>query len=190
MRNALGLMLASVMTAVVITGVWFWTSSPRADAAPPPQTVAARKAEPLPAPAKLALKDDVETTARSRSRRPRPRPFPQPSRCDRRLRQSRCARRQPHRRDRHHGRSRLRLPAIQAVRLPDRQGSRAHVRRRSVADHARRAEGAGGRMHESRCSSRSASTPPIIRKFSARFPPPATPSARTPGRTRISTARR
>ncbi len=50
MRNALGLMLASVVTAVVITGVWFWTSSPRADAAPP-QTVAARKAEPLPAPA-------------------------------------------------------------------------------------------------------------------------------------------
>ena len=29
MRNALGLMLASVVTAVVITGVWFWTSSPR-----------------------------------------------------------------------------------------------------------------------------------------------------------------
>ena len=49
MRNALGLMLASVVTAVLITGVWFWTSSPRADAAPP-QTVVARKAEPLPAP--------------------------------------------------------------------------------------------------------------------------------------------
>ena len=46
MRNALGLMLASVMTALVITGVWFWTSSPRADAAPP-QTIAARKAEPI-----------------------------------------------------------------------------------------------------------------------------------------------
>ena len=42
MRNALGLMLASVMTAVAITAVWFWTSSPRADAAPP-QTIAARK---------------------------------------------------------------------------------------------------------------------------------------------------
>src|SRR5438034_9025129 len=64
MRNALGLMLASVVTAVLITGVWFWTSSPRADAAPP-QTVAARKAEPLPAPAaaRPALKDDVEITS-------------------------------------------------------------------------------------------------------------------------------
>jgi peptidoglycan/xylan/chitin deacetylase (PgdA/CDA1 family) len=63
MRNALGLMLASVVAAVVIAGVWFWTSSPRADAAPP-QTVAARPADPLPAPAgKLTAKDDVEVTA-------------------------------------------------------------------------------------------------------------------------------
>jgi len=29
MRNAFGLMLASVVAAVVIAGVWFWTSSPR-----------------------------------------------------------------------------------------------------------------------------------------------------------------
>ena len=36
----------------------------------------------------------------------------------------------------------------------------------------------------------SASTRPIIRKFSSRSSPPATPSARTPGRTPISTARR
>ncbi len=62
MRNALGLMLASVVAAVVIAGVWFWTSSPRADAAPP-QTVAAKPAEPAPAAAKLAAKDDVEVTA-------------------------------------------------------------------------------------------------------------------------------
>ena len=46
MRNALGLMLASVVTAVVIAGVWFWTSSPRGEVAPP-QTIAARKSEPL-----------------------------------------------------------------------------------------------------------------------------------------------
>ena len=80
MRNALGLMLASVMTAVVITGVWFWTSSPRADAAPP-QTIAARKAEPLPAPAaaKLALKDDVEITASLTKLAPAPVPAPQPA---------------------------------------------------------------------------------------------------------------
>src|ERR1700752_2088378 len=63
MRSALGLMLVSVVAAVVIAGVWFWTSSPRADAAPP-QTIAARKAEPLPlAPAKPAAQDDVQVTA-------------------------------------------------------------------------------------------------------------------------------
>jgi len=77
MRNALGLMLASVVTAVLITGVWFWTSSPRADAAPP-QTVAARKAEPLPAPAaaRPALKDDVEITASLSKPSPAPAPIP------------------------------------------------------------------------------------------------------------------
>ncbi len=62
MRNALGLMLASVVAAVLIAGVWFWTYSPRADAAPP-QTIAAKPAEPAPAAAKLAAKDDVEVTA-------------------------------------------------------------------------------------------------------------------------------
>jgi peptidoglycan/xylan/chitin deacetylase (PgdA/CDA1 family) len=75
MRNALGLMLASVVTAVVIAGVWFWTSSPRADAAPP-QTVAARKAEPLPAAARA--KDDVEVTASLSKPAPAPVPAPQP----------------------------------------------------------------------------------------------------------------
>src|SRR5262245_28360724 len=63
MRNALGLMLASVLAAAVIAGVWYWTSAPRADAAPP-KTIAARPAE----PAKLAAKDDVETTASLQSR--------------------------------------------------------------------------------------------------------------------------
>jgi peptidoglycan/xylan/chitin deacetylase (PgdA/CDA1 family) len=61
MRNAFGLMMASVVAAVAIAGVWFWTSSPRPDAAAP-QTVAARKAEPLPSAAQAA-KDDVEVTA-------------------------------------------------------------------------------------------------------------------------------
>ena len=79
MRNAFGLMLASVVAAVAIAGVWFWTSSPRADAAP--QTVAARKAEPLPptAAAKPAPKDDVEITA-SLSK-PAPAPMPAKSTC-------------------------------------------------------------------------------------------------------------
>ena len=72
MRNALGLMVASVVAAVAIAGVWFWTSSPRADAAPP-QTIAARKAEPL-APAKAA-KDDVQTTA-ALSMKPQAAPAP------------------------------------------------------------------------------------------------------------------
>src|SRR6185437_13234107 len=67
MRNALGLMLASVVAAVVIAGIWYWTSAPRADAAPP-KTMAARPAEPLPpAAARLAAKDadrdDVQITA-------------------------------------------------------------------------------------------------------------------------------
>ena len=79
MRNALGLMLASLVTAVLITAVWFWTSAPRADAAAP-QTVAARKAEPLPAPAaaKPAPKDDVEITASLTKPAPAPAPVPAP----------------------------------------------------------------------------------------------------------------
>jgi peptidoglycan/xylan/chitin deacetylase (PgdA/CDA1 family) len=79
MRNAFGLMLASVVVAVVIAGIWFWTAAPRADAAPP-QTVAARKAEPLPASAaaKPAPKDDVEVTASLSKPAPAPVPAPQP----------------------------------------------------------------------------------------------------------------
>jgi len=79
MRNALGLMLASVVAAVLIAGVWFWTSAPRADAAAP-QTIAARKAEPLPAPAaaKPALRDDVEITASLSKPAPAPAPIPAP----------------------------------------------------------------------------------------------------------------
>jgi peptidoglycan/xylan/chitin deacetylase (PgdA/CDA1 family) len=61
MRNALGLMLASVVAAIAIAGIWFWTSSPRADAASP-QTIAARTAEPLPVTS-AKPKDDVEVTA-------------------------------------------------------------------------------------------------------------------------------
>lgn len=79
MRNALGLMLASVVTAVVIAGVWFWAFSPHADAAAP-QTVAARTAEPLPAAvaAKPSLKDDVEITASLSKPAPAPLPVPVP----------------------------------------------------------------------------------------------------------------
>jgi peptidoglycan/xylan/chitin deacetylase (PgdA/CDA1 family) len=78
MRNALGLMLASVVAAVVIAGVWFWTSSPRADATAP-QTIAARQAEPLPPTAKLAAKDDVQITASLSKPIPAAAPVPPPA---------------------------------------------------------------------------------------------------------------
>jgi peptidoglycan/xylan/chitin deacetylase (PgdA/CDA1 family) len=80
MRNPFGLMLASVVAAVAIAGVWFWTSSPRADAAPP-QTVAAKPAEPAPAAAKLAAKDDVEVTAALSKPPAPPAPAPAKSTC-------------------------------------------------------------------------------------------------------------
>jgi peptidoglycan-N-acetylglucosamine deacetylase len=61
MRNAAGLMLASVVAAVLIAGLWYWHSSRHADVTAP-QTVAAAQPERLPAnPA--ARHEDVETTA-------------------------------------------------------------------------------------------------------------------------------
>jgi peptidoglycan/xylan/chitin deacetylase (PgdA/CDA1 family) len=65
MRHAFGLILASVLAAVVIAGVWYWSFAPRADAAPP-KTIAAKPSDPLLA--KLAANDDVETTASLQSR--------------------------------------------------------------------------------------------------------------------------
>jgi peptidoglycan-N-acetylglucosamine deacetylase len=61
MRSAAGLMLASVVSAVVIAVVWFWTSSPHAA----PQTVSALQSERLPASAAkaVAARGDVDTTA-------------------------------------------------------------------------------------------------------------------------------
>jgi peptidoglycan-N-acetylglucosamine deacetylase len=61
MRNAAGLILASVVAAVVIAAVWFWTASPRADVAaakpanPPAEQQAANSAKPT--------RDDVEVTS-------------------------------------------------------------------------------------------------------------------------------
>ena len=78
MRNALGLMVGSVVAAVVIAaGGWFYYSS-RADQAAP-KTIAARAADPLPAPARLAAKDDVETTAAIAARPAAPAPTPAPA---------------------------------------------------------------------------------------------------------------
>ncbi|SDT26808.1 polysaccharide deacetylase family protein [Bradyrhizobium canariense] len=61
MRNALGLMLASVVSAALIAAVWYWTSSPHAQLASAPATVTAAQAERLPAAA--AAEDTVDVTA-------------------------------------------------------------------------------------------------------------------------------
>jgi peptidoglycan/xylan/chitin deacetylase (PgdA/CDA1 family) len=61
MRNAVGLMVASIVSAALIAAVWFWTSSPRAELASAPATVKAAQAERLPASAKSD--DTVEVTA-------------------------------------------------------------------------------------------------------------------------------
>ena len=63
MRNALGLMLASVAAAVVITAVWFFTASRHAELSAP-ATVAAAQVAPLPAvKAAAAAQNAVDVTA-------------------------------------------------------------------------------------------------------------------------------
>jgi peptidoglycan/xylan/chitin deacetylase (PgdA/CDA1 family) len=72
MRNAAGLMLASVLAAVGITAVWFFTASPRAELAAP-NTVAAARAERLAAADKpLPAREDVEVTAAIPAKLPAP----------------------------------------------------------------------------------------------------------------------
>src|ERR1700683_2146265 len=61
MRNAAGLMLASVVSAVLIAGLWFWASSRHAELTAP-ETINAAQAERLPANTS-AKHDDVEVTA-------------------------------------------------------------------------------------------------------------------------------
>ena len=82
MRNALGLMLMSVVAATLIAaGGWFWTSSSRSAAAP--QTVAAAHAAfaPAPAPAKpVASRDPIEITG-SIPEKPAPAPLPKQQVC-------------------------------------------------------------------------------------------------------------
>jgi len=70
MRNALGLMLASAVTAVVLAAVWFWTSSPSmpVDLAAP-STTSAPLAERLAA-ATAAAHGDVEVTGAITARLP------------------------------------------------------------------------------------------------------------------------
>src|SRR5258707_4394360 len=77
MRNALGLMLASVGAAVVIAAVWFWTSSPRADSAVA-ATVGAPRAKRLAATASaqpVPIPEGADLTAGNSAQPPvRPQP--------------------------------------------------------------------------------------------------------------------
>jgi peptidoglycan/xylan/chitin deacetylase (PgdA/CDA1 family) len=60
MRNALGLMLASVVSAVVIAAIWYWTASSHSQSA---ATANAAQAQPLsPAAGKLAAADSADVT--------------------------------------------------------------------------------------------------------------------------------
>ena len=187
MRNALGLMLASVVAAVAIAGIWYWTSAPRADAAPP-QTMAARPAEPLRRPppnrpprttrghpASAALRSPRQPRRRrARCSKSRPAPI--------RTRSASAA----------WSRSTPQADPASASSISSssisssRQGSSADLRRRPVAgQHAGGAEGARTMNAPRGCSSRSASTRPITPKSCGRSMRPATPWARTPGRTSI-----
>jgi peptidoglycan/xylan/chitin deacetylase (PgdA/CDA1 family) len=63
MRNAAALMLASVMTAVVIAAVWYWTAAPRpAEIAAAPATVSAPPPTRVAEAAKPAARDDGDIT--------------------------------------------------------------------------------------------------------------------------------
>jgi peptidoglycan/xylan/chitin deacetylase (PgdA/CDA1 family) len=74
MRNALGLMLACVVSAGITTAIWFWTSSPQIVAAP--QTVAAREAERLSAAGNPAPESDIKVTAGLTAKVPEKAPIP------------------------------------------------------------------------------------------------------------------
>jgi peptidoglycan/xylan/chitin deacetylase (PgdA/CDA1 family) len=69
MRNALGLMLGSFVTAVAIAAVWFWTASPRAAISAPATVAATPIASPAatatakPLPHDPAARENVEVTA-------------------------------------------------------------------------------------------------------------------------------
>ena len=146
MRNAFGLMLASVVAAVVIAGVWFWIIPRALTRLPLKQLLPAR---PIHCRRRRRKAERRPRTIAVSGARCRAGAAPVAGAAEAGLRQSQCAGRRPRGRDRHHRRAGIRLRAFQAARFPHRQGSRADLRRRPVAgQHARRAEGAGGRMHQ------------------------------------------
>src|SRR3954451_14228066 len=62
MRHAFGLILASLVAAIVIAGVWYLTASPHASHAT--QMAAARPADPLPPVAGKPAKDTLKEAAK------------------------------------------------------------------------------------------------------------------------------
>jgi peptidoglycan/xylan/chitin deacetylase (PgdA/CDA1 family) len=80
MRNAVGLMVATFVSAALIVAIWYWTSSPHTQLASAPATVAAAQAERLPAAAaaKASAADTVEVTAAIPAKSARPLPAAQP----------------------------------------------------------------------------------------------------------------
>jgi peptidoglycan-N-acetylglucosamine deacetylase len=80
MRNAVGLMVATFVSAALIVAIWYWTSSPHTQLASAPATVAAAQAERLPAAAaaKASATDTVEVTAAIPAKSARPLPAAQP----------------------------------------------------------------------------------------------------------------
>jgi peptidoglycan/xylan/chitin deacetylase (PgdA/CDA1 family) len=62
MRNAAALMLASVMMAVAIAAVWYWTATPRTEIAAAPATIAAPPPTKVAEAAKPAARDDGDVT--------------------------------------------------------------------------------------------------------------------------------
>jgi peptidoglycan/xylan/chitin deacetylase (PgdA/CDA1 family) len=72
MRNAAVLMLASVLAALVISAVWYFTAAPRVEVAAP-NTVAVARAEPPAASGKLLpAREDVEITGALPAKSPAP----------------------------------------------------------------------------------------------------------------------
>jgi peptidoglycan/xylan/chitin deacetylase (PgdA/CDA1 family) len=80
MRNAVGLMIATVVSAALIVAIWYWTSSPHTQLASAPATVSAAQADRLPAAAaaRAAADDTVEVTAAIPAKSARPLAAPQP----------------------------------------------------------------------------------------------------------------
>ena len=59
MRNPFGLIAATFVTAILIAAVWFWTSSPRTEAATAPATVKAAQADKPAASTRFASDSDI-----------------------------------------------------------------------------------------------------------------------------------